>query len=128
MKDRIKQIRKDAGLTQTAFGERLGLTMNMVYLMESGRKNPSNATIREICRQFSVREDWLRTGEGDVYRDLTPAMEAADKVRRLLIDSPASAAGIVISSLLELDPAGPEWDAIAAIFEIITNKRNGGLS
>lgn len=123
MKNRIKQIRKDAGLTQTAFGERLGLTMNYVYLMESGRKNPSAATIREICRQFSVRESWLRTGEGEPYRDLAPAMEAADKVRRLLIDAPTSAAGVVISSLLELDPAGPEWDAIATILDIISEKR-----
>ena len=123
MKNRIKQIRKDAGLTQTAFGERLGLTMNYVYLMESGRKNPSAATIREICRQFSVRESWLRTGEGEPYRDLAPAMEAADKVRRLLIDAPTSVAGVVISSLLELDPAGPEWDAIASILDIISEKR-----
>lgn len=122
MKDRIKQIRKSAGLTQTAFGERLGLSMNYVYLMETGRKNPSQATVREICRQFSVREDWLRTGAGEPYRDLTPAMEAADKVRRLLVDAPASTPAVVISTLLELDPMGAEWEAIGTVLNRILDK------
>lgn len=122
MKDRIKRIREDAGLTQKAFGERLGLSMNFVYLMETDRKKPSSATIREICRQFSVREDWLRTGAGEPYRDLTPAMAAADKVRRILVDAPSSTAAVVISSLLELDPMGAEWEAIGTVLNRILDK------
>ena len=122
MKDRIKRIREDAGLTQKAFGERLGLSMNFVYLMETDRKKPSAATIREICRQFSVREDWLRTGAGEPYRDLTPAMAAADKVRRLLVDAPSSTPAVVISTLLELDPMGAEWEAIGTILNRILDK------
>lgn len=122
MKDRIKRIREDAGLTQKAFGERLGLSMNFVYLMETDRKKPSSATIREICRQFSVREDWIRTGAGEPYRDMTPAMAAADKVRRLLVDAPTSTAAVVISSLLELDPMGAEWEAIGTVLNRILDK------
>lgn len=115
MKERIRKIREDAGLTLAAFGERLGVTMNYVYMMESGRREPSPATMREICRQFGVWEEWLLTGDGPQYRDLTPALDAADKVRRLLVDAPKSTAATVVSALLELDPFGPEWEVIGRL-------------
>lgn len=115
MKDRIKAIRKDAGLTLAEFGERLGVSMNYVYMMESGRREPSAATAREICRQFSVSEVWLFTGQGPMYRDLTPALQAADAVRRLMVDNPGSPAAAVVSQLLALDPQGPEWEVIGSL-------------
>ena len=123
MKDRIRKIRKDAGLTQAEFAGRLGLQMNSVYLMESGRRKPSPAISREICRKFSVNDQWLQTGEGEPYRDLSPAMYAADAVRQLLVDHPSSTAGAVISALLSLDPLGPEWEAIASVLEKIEENR-----
>ena len=112
MKDRIKKVRKDAELTRAAFGERLGVSMNYIYMVESGRKNASATLTREICRQFGVRETWLRTGEGEPYRDLTPALDAADRVRRLIVDRPDSVAAAVIQQLLKWEPDGPEWTRI----------------
>lgn len=123
MNERIRKIRKDAGLTQAEFAGRLGLQMNSVYLMESGRRNPSPAIAREICRKFSVNEQWLQTGEGEPYRDLSPAMLAADQVRQLMVDHPNSTAGAVISALLRLDPLGPEWDVIGAVLDLINENR-----
>lgn len=112
MKERIKAIREDADLTQKEFADRLGVTMNYVYMMESGRREPSVATAREICRQFSVNEVWLATGQGEMHRDLTPAMKAAEAVRRLLIDEAGTPAAAVVSELLALDPHGPEWEVL----------------
>lgn len=123
MKDRIRKVRKDAGLTQAEFAGRLGLQMNSIYLIESGRRNPSPAIAREICRKFAVNERWLQTGEGEPYRDLSPAMHAADLVRQLMVDYPGSTAGAVISALLRLDPLGPEWDVIGAVLDLINENR-----
>lgn len=62
-KDRIKKIRKSAGLTQTAFGELIGAKGNTVTGWETGLRVPSDAIVKSICREFAIREEWLRTGE-----------------------------------------------------------------
>lgn len=70
MKDRIKQIREqaeDKKLSQSAFGERIGLTRDNVANIEGGRVEPTEIVIKSIVREFSVNEDWLRTGQGEMY-------------------------------------------------------------
>lgn len=64
MKDRIKQVRKEYGLTQEEFATRIGIAKSSVSLLESGRNNPSTQTIQLICQQFRVRKDWLLEGTG----------------------------------------------------------------
>lgn len=67
MNDRIKTIRKNAKMTQQAFADALGLTQNFITQVETGAKNVSDRTVRDICREFGVSEKWLRTGEGEPY-------------------------------------------------------------
>lgn len=64
MKDRIKAVRKAKGLTQEKFGAALGLKQNTIAGYEMGLREPSNAVITLICKEFGVNEVWLRTGEG----------------------------------------------------------------
>ena len=66
MNTRIKNVRKESGLTQDAFAERLSLTRNYISLMEKGDRVPSDRTISDICREFSISEKWLRYNEGDM--------------------------------------------------------------
>ncbi len=66
MNTRIKKVRKENGLTQDAFAERLSLTRNYISLMEKGDRVPSDRTISDICREFSISEKWLRYNEGDM--------------------------------------------------------------
>lgn len=65
MKDRIKQIRKNLGMTQAQFGERIGVKGNTITNYEIGNRIPSNAIISSICREFHINEEWLRTGIGE---------------------------------------------------------------
>lgn len=67
MKDRIKQVRESEGLTMDSFGNRIGITRSSVSLLESGKSNPSNQTIKFICREFKINEEWLLTGEGAMH-------------------------------------------------------------
>ena len=64
MKDRVKLIRKKLGMTQEEFSKKLGLARNSIANYEIGRREPTNAIITSICREFGVNEVWLRTGEG----------------------------------------------------------------
>jgi DNA-binding transcriptional regulator YiaG len=38
---KIRALRQSLRLSQKAFGDRLGVTQNYVYLLESGQKTPS---------------------------------------------------------------------------------------
>lgn len=71
MKDRIKELRKNKKLTQAEFGERIGVKGNTITTYENGSRVPSEAVIKSICRVFNVNEEWLRTGQGDPYIQLS---------------------------------------------------------
>lgn len=64
---RIRAIRKNAHLTQTEFGEKIGVKGNSITSYETGLRKPSNAIILSICREFSINEEWLRTGNGEMF-------------------------------------------------------------
>ena len=67
MHERLKAIRQSLGLTQTEFGAQIGSTQNAITGYETGRRAPSKAAINNICKTFNVNEEWLRTGEGEMF-------------------------------------------------------------
>ena len=76
--ERIRQLRKDTlNLTLVEASSRLGISNQSLSAIETGKNNPSDQTIRSICREFRVREEWLRSGEGSMYMQLTPDQERA---------------------------------------------------
>lgn len=84
MKDILVRIRKvigDTGLNQSEFGKRIHKTPQYIWkLLNDDTANPSDSVISDICREFSISESWLRTGEGDMYRpveDETAALVAS---------------------------------------------------
>ena len=70
MKDRIKSLRKTIGLTQTELGKQLGVSRDAIAGYERGVKIPE-PTIRLICMEHNVNESWLRTGEGQMFNELS---------------------------------------------------------
>lgn len=84
MKERIRQLRKELGLNQTDFGERIGVKQGSVAGYESGARTPIDAVITSICREFDVNEDWLRTGEGEMFKERSPSDEVGYYVEDLL--------------------------------------------
>lgn len=67
MNERMKLIRKSLELTQEKFAERIGLKQNTIALIESGKRNMSDQAILSVCREFGVNEEWLRTGDGEMF-------------------------------------------------------------
>ena len=85
---RIKEIRKNLQLTQVEFATRLGLKQNSIAQIEMGLRNPSDQTITSICREFGVNELWLRTGEGDMYKQLDRYQELSSFFGDLMMTEP----------------------------------------
>ena len=67
MKTRIKKLRKELNLTQDAFASELGIVRNTISQYEIGTRVPSNAVLSLICAKYSVNEEWLRNGKGDMF-------------------------------------------------------------
>lgn len=62
-------MRKELELTQQKFADCIGTTANVLTNYETGRRNPSSSVINNICKTFNVNEEWLRTGEGEMFAD-----------------------------------------------------------
>ena len=75
---RTKELRKALGLTQQEFANRLHITRGAVSNWDFGRSDPSDSAISLICREFNVREAWLRDGTGEMLEQLT---EDEDRAR-----------------------------------------------
>lgn len=77
---RIKTIRtsQKPKLTQTEFGQRLGVSKDVVANLEYDRVDPAESMIRLICQTYSINYAWLKTGEGDMepvpIEDDTPGL------------------------------------------------------
>lgn len=67
--ERIKKLRKELNLTQQEFSDRMGIKRNTIAIYETDRSIPSNAALSLICREFNVRETWLREGKGEMFAD-----------------------------------------------------------
>lgn len=68
---RIRELRKTLEMTQNDFAVRIGLTQNTITKYETGLRSPSNQIVISICREFNVNEDWLRTGNGDMFNPMS---------------------------------------------------------
>lgn len=69
LSERISSCVKESGLTKTAFAEKINVTQQYVSNLCLGKKNPSDRTIGDICREFGISEKWLTTGEGDMHKE-----------------------------------------------------------
>ena len=119
MNERIKELRKALGLTQQRFAEIIGVKQNTVAQYEIGRNQPIDTVITLICREFNVDENWLRTGEGEMFRQQSRDEEMAALMGQLLADRPESFRRQLISVLLRFDPKGPEWQVLENIYEAL---------
>lgn len=78
MNKRLKQIRKEQHLTQAEFGKRIGLKGNYIYILESATQPITDNVVNNVCREFGIREEWLRTGNGAMYRENTQTAAAIE--------------------------------------------------
>lgn len=104
MGDRIRQIRKALGLTQQEFAEKVGSTANVYTNYETGKRNPSASVINNICKTFNVNEAWLRTGEGEMFRQLSREEEIEQMAQTLLAEESDSFRTRLVSVLVKLSP------------------------
>jgi len=121
LKDRLKKLRKTLDLTQQAFADRIGMKQNTIAQYEMGRTIPSDAIIFSICREFNVNENWLRTGEGDMFMEMSRDEQIEEFIGDLLHGEEDSFKRRLISGLAALDENG--WKVLEDFLDSIQKKR-----
>lgn len=62
--ERVNAVRRSKKMTMEQFGDQIGVQKSAISKIEKDKVNLSEQTIKSICREFNVNEDWLRTGAG----------------------------------------------------------------
>lgn len=120
MHERIKLIRKEKDYNQDKFAEVLGLTKNFISLIETGKREPSDRTIKDICRVFSVNEDWLKKGEGEMFVPESRDKELARLTTDLLMEEEDSFKNRFVSLLARM--TDEEWILLEKMVNELTKK------
>ena len=121
MNERLKQLRTVLGLSQEAFGETVGVTKASISRIESGINSLSDRMILSIVTQHNVNERWLRTGEGDMFIELSKDEQIEDFIGNLLSSEDDSFKRRLISGLAALDENG--WNVLEKFLDSIQIKK-----
>lgn len=87
---RVLEVRKTLGLSQEAFGAKIGMGRSAISKIEKGENELTEKNIKLICKQFGVSKEWVLTGKGEMRADETSFIEA------------------IMGSLGEIDPMDQE--------------------
>ena len=78
LSERIVELIKTLGIKKTIFARTLNVSQAFVSQLCSGERIPSDRTIADICREFDVSEEWLRTGRGPMFVEKSRDEELAE--------------------------------------------------
>lgn len=87
MYNRIKDIRKTLNLNQNEFAEKIGLSQSSLAMIEVGKRTFSDKHIKLICSTFNINENWLRTGNGNMFSSTPYERELLKVFEKLSPDS-----------------------------------------
>ena len=113
MGERVKELRTVLGLSGEKFGEKIGVKRSAISDIERGRNNLSEQNILAICREFNVNEEWLRTGTGEMFKDMTLDEEIISFIGEVQWDASNTFKKRFISAIAKLNEE--EWKVLEKI-------------
>ena len=122
MNERLKKLRKELDMTQQEFAEGIGIKRNTMATYESGRNQPIDAVISLICTKYNVNENWLRTGEGEMFVEMSYDDEIAQFGGQVMGEEDDSFKIRLISVLAALDDNG--WKVLEDFLDSIQTKKD----
>lgn len=114
MNNRIRELRKTLGLSQKDFAQKIGLKQNAISYMEKNGATVTEQNIKTICSQFSVNENWLRTGSGKIFLESEKKQkeffDIFDELSPILQDYLIKTAKDLLDTQSKLQPNNKEED------------------
>ena len=86
--ERVRIVRKSLGYSLEKICGKIGLRRSSLSQIETGVNELTEANLLAICREYwdgkFVNEEWLRTGNGEIFKDSPEMDEVASYVEDLL--------------------------------------------
>lgn len=117
MYKRIKEIRMAIGLSQSDFGKRIGVSRDTIANIEGNRSEIKDVFIKSICREYGVREEWLREGTGDIFIKKSAEDELNELARKVMSDTPDSFRRRFVSMLAKL--TDEQWKVLSDMEDLM---------
>ena len=120
--ERIEILRKDLSMSRRVFGEKLGVSESVIVNIEYDRlKRPDQkeSLYKLICKEFNVNEEWLRTGNGEMFIPLTRDQLITDFATDLIMEDNTFKKRLV-EALAKLDES--EWEVLEKLAESLIKK------
>ena len=109
--ERIKELRLSftPKLSQRAFGEQLGVSIDVIANLEYNRVEPSESMLILISKTYGVRYEWLKTGEepmhppetDDLLVKVAKVMEGQSEAKRQLVELICDLPDALLDQLIE---------------------------
>lgn len=118
--ERVRELRKALNLTLEKFAEPLGVKKAAISNIENESRNLTEQMTKAICREYSINEEWLRDGTGEMFVQVTEYEKAYNRFGYIMENSSPSKKA-ALSVLLELLYTVPDdkWDMLMEEFEKI---------
>ena len=84
IESRIKDVRKHLGMTQSEFGESLGVNRTIIKNYELSLVSPSGIFVEHLCMKYGVNRTWLETGDGEMFQKRSAEDEIAEFAGKIL--------------------------------------------
>ncbi len=122
--DRVKAVRKSLDLSQTAFGERLGVGIGVIKNIEYANVDPKEPFLSLICEVFNVNPDWLMHGTGEMFLERDSGDEIAEFLASIIDDDDESIRKRFILALSKFD--GDDWKTVEKFIDSFTQTEKDG--
>ena len=111
--EKVKLIRKEKNMTLEQFGKKVGVTKQTISRIENGINALTEQMILSICREFNVNEEWLRTGNGEMFIEFDKENQLMIWALNILKDDFDSFKKRFFKMLMELDES--DWETLEKI-------------
>ena len=139
--EKIAKLRKQAGLSQEAFSEKLGISRQAVSKWENGTAQPTNENLAQIARLFDVTisslldDEDINMGSASQYstsneefvENIAATKEIKIHTKALKISSVCQSAAIIILSIATI-AQGVTIGSLKNDLEYLTGKQKGDYS
>lgn len=122
--DRVKAVRKTLRLSQTAFGERLGVGIGVIKNIEYAYVDPKEPFLSLLCEVFDVNPDWLMHGTGEMFLERDSGDEINDFLSSIMDDDDKSIRRRFILALSKFD--GDDWATVEKFLDSFSKTEKDG--
>lgn len=120
LSERIHLLRKTLDMSMETFGNSIGITKSSISGFEKGIRNPSEQTLKLICKEHHVYYLWLTEGIGDMFTGFPESKIDELKMEFNLSDIAAS----IIRNFVNMPE--DKQNAIVELFESVAKDMKKG--